>query len=85
MDIKDKTSNDKIYKVQTSSQLAQVLEITKKIEPQKSYFNAQRIKGLAWQKIAQPMFASIHESSTRKENQNNSHELWLTTNTINKL
>ncbi len=47
MDIKDKTSNDKIYKVQTSSQLAQVLEITKKIEPQKSYFNAQRIKDLA--------------------------------------
>jgi len=26
MDIKDKTSNHKIYKVQTSSQLAQVLE-----------------------------------------------------------
>jgi hypothetical protein len=26
MDIKDKTSNDKIYKVQTSSQPAQVLE-----------------------------------------------------------
>ncbi len=46
MDIKNKTSNDKIYKVQTSSQLAQVLEITKKIEPQKSYFNAQRTKDL---------------------------------------
>ncbi len=41
---------DKIYKVQTSSQLVRVLEITKKIEPQKSYFNAQRIKNLAWQK-----------------------------------
>jgi hypothetical protein len=45
---------------------------TKKIEPQKSYFNAQRTKDLGWQKKTRlHNVFSIHESSTHKENQNN--------------